>query len=89
MPTYLTVRQQPFNPTEPLSEFIIVPVGNLEGGWELAYYAFGGSQGHYRVDFPGFPGLNEGFGGLAHGGGESGGHLSCLWGLIGWSRMDG
>jgi hypothetical protein len=87
--TYLAIRQQPFDPTKPLAEIVVVPVGDLERGWELAYCAFGGSYGHYGVNFPGFPGVDEGVGGLAHGCGKRSGHLSCLWGLSGRSRMGG
>jgi hypothetical protein len=49
----------------------------------LAYDAFWGSHGHDWVDCPGFPGVDEGVGCLAHGGREWGGHFVVGSGLLG------
>jgi hypothetical protein len=49
----------------------------------LAYDALWGSHGHDWVDFPLFPGLDEGVGCLAHGGGGWGGHFVVGSGLLG------
>ena len=63
----------------------------------MEHYALGRSDGHDGFDFPLFPGLDEGVGGLTHVGSERSGHrgVSFAWSLLkslgcwGWKRVAG